>query len=338
MLEADPRPPTVSCAEAQDIATKLFGIEGRPTSLHGERDRIFKLTTSDDRAFVVKFANARESEEALRAQIDALQAIATHDPTLPVPRVHLSVRGHPLERTVLRDGATCDVRVVTFIRGTPVSQVRGTRKLRNVLGSTLARLDIALSFAGSPVVPATILWDVMRAGRLKPLLGSVADAGLMHAIANILERIEDDTRPRLARLKQQVIHNDFNSNNVLVDAEAPETITGIIDFGDILVAPRIVDPGIALARQVSADDPVGEAVEIVAGYHAVSPLDSDEVALLYDILCARLAMRLLVWSWRAKTSYIRFPEIQFAAARHLFETFLQAGRASVTSRLQAAIV
>ncbi|MEE4417602.1 phosphotransferase, partial [Klebsiella pneumoniae] len=48
-------------------------------------------------------------------------------------------------------------------------------------------------------------------------------------------------------LKTQIIHNDFNLHNILVDPAEPLEIAGIIDFGDMVFAPRVNDLAVALA-------------------------------------------------------------------------------------------
>ena len=97
----------------------------------------------------------------------------------------------------------------------------------------------------------------------------------------------------LAALPQQAIHNDANDYNVLVDGcltRAPR-ISGLIDLGDMCVAPRICDLAIA-AAYVVLDHPKQCAAlpALVAGYHAVNPLTAQEVDLLWPLLRMRLAV------------------------------------------------
>ena len=40
-------------------------------------------------------------------------------------------------------------------------------------------------------------------------------------------------------------------------------------------------------------DPIAAAQQVVRGYHAVFPLDEAEVALLYDLICARLVLSVI---------------------------------------------
>ena len=54
--------------------------------------------------------------------------------------------------------------------------------------------------------------------------------------------------PRLARLRQQVIHNDWNDYNVLVapGRSAAREVVGVVDFGDMVWSPVVADLAVAL--------------------------------------------------------------------------------------------
>jgi Ser/Thr protein kinase RdoA (MazF antagonist) len=97
-----------------------------------------------------------------------------------------------------------------------------------------------------------------------------------------------------------VIHNDLNFHNVVVAADAPEEVAGILDFGDMVRSPLVCDVAVAAAYHVRADDrPLADAAEYVAAYHAASPLDGAELEVLGDLIATRLAMSVLISGWRA---------------------------------------
>ena len=103
-------------------------------------------------------------------------------------------------------------------------------------------------------------------------------------------------QPRLGALRSRVIYNDANDYNILVD---DERISGIIDFGDLVLAKRINDVAIALAYvMLDNDDPLEYAAQVLAGYHAHCPLEGQELALLFDLIALRLATSICVSSWR----------------------------------------
>jgi hydroxylysine kinase len=51
--------------------------------------------------------------------------------------------------------------------------------------------------------------------------------------------------PRLPPLESCLIHNDANDHNVVLDASASRVL-GIIDFGDMVYAPRIVELAVTI--------------------------------------------------------------------------------------------
>ena len=88
-------------------------------------------------------------------------------------------------------------------------------------------------------------------------------------------------------LPTQTIHNDINGENVLYDGEK---VCGIIDFGDLLRAPRVIEVATAAAYLRSPEQPLRLIAPMVSAYCAVNPLVSDELDLLFDLVRARLCM------------------------------------------------
>ena len=103
--------------------------------------------------------------------------------------------------------------------------------------------------------------------------------------------------PEFCRLRRQVIHNDVNPENVLVDA-LTSSVSGIIDFGDLVDAPLIVDVAVAGSYLRDREDPVILLAPFVNAYQAVTPLREEELALLHLLLRVRLATTITMFYWR----------------------------------------
>src|SRR4029079_11870368 len=89
--------------------------------------------------------------------------------------------------------------------------------------------------------------------------------------------------PDLDHLPHQVIHNDANEHNVLVGADG--TVTGLIDFGDVVYSARVCGLAIAAAYAMQGTaDPARAVVPVVRGYHEVTPLRTDELRVLYGLM------------------------------------------------------
>ena len=46
-------------------------------------------------------------------------------------------------------------------------------------------------------------------------------------------------------------------------------------------------------------DPLGPACELIAAYHAVTPLNPTELDILFTLMATRMAMTVVISSWRA---------------------------------------
>jgi Ser/Thr protein kinase RdoA (MazF antagonist) len=98
-----------------------------------------------------------------------------------------------------------------------------------------------------------------------------------------------------------VIHADANDSNVLVDPGDRERIAGVVDFGDMVHSALVNDLAVAVASVIpGGPDPLADAGSVVAGYHTVTPLAEEEIALLFDLTATRLVMSVLISAWRSK--------------------------------------
>jgi len=100
------------------------------------------------------------------------------------------------------------------------------------------------------------------------------------------------TAPELSGLGEQVIHADLHFGNLHAGAEDGALISGIVDFGDMLQAPLVVEVATCF------DDPLPAMAQLLAGYQSVLPLQTAEHALLQSCIMTRLAITYVIFSWR----------------------------------------
>ena len=99
--------------------------------------------------------------------------------------------------------------------------------------------------------------------------------------------------PVLDQLPRQLIHGDANDFNVVVDDD--DRVRGLIDFGDLMMAPKVCGLAIAAAYAMFRQaDPVRGILPLVAGYHEVAPLAPAELAVLEPLIRGRLATTLVM--------------------------------------------
>jgi len=77
-------PPSVATEEAEEIAARVFGIEGTATPLESERDANFRLEAADA-AHVLKVYNAAEPDAVADMQTRAMLHAAVTDPSCRSP-------------------------------------------------------------------------------------------------------------------------------------------------------------------------------------------------------------------------------------------------------------
>jgi len=294
-----PSPP-VAAPEAAEAVRAHFGLAGELARLPGEADDNFLLQPSGGgRRYVVKFAHLRADPAVVGVQVRVLEHIASVAAGLPVPRVLPAAGGQPW--TVVADGPLRGrvVHVLTYLDGELLRSVRTNPALRRTLGVTLARLGQALREFDDPLVRRPLLWDLAQLPQLRQLLPK--QQGL---VGEQLSRLAADLPPRLATQRTQLVHNDFSPDNTLISADA-RRVCGIIDFGDVTVTALVNDVAIAAAYQLSDEpDLLAPALDLIAGYHATTPLTAAELDLLPDLILARIVARIIISEWRAE----RFPE------------------------------
>ena len=257
---------------------------------------------------MLKIANAAEDPVVTDFQIRALEHLAVRDPSLAVPRV-VPTRDGRTGFALRREGRAHRVRLVTFLPGRPLADTAPDASTSADLGVFLARLDRALADFTHPGDAQPLLWDMQRAAELEQLLGHVADTDVRRLLGATLDEFAAEAAPRFADLRRQVIHNDANPGNVLVADDG--RVAGVIDFGDMLRAPAIVEPAVAASYLRALDgDPLRHVAALVAGYHSITPLAVAELDVLHTLIKTRLATTVLVLAWReslrdADDSYLR---------------------------------
>ncbi len=285
-------PPRFTLPDAQAIAAFHFGLYGDLTPLYSERDQNCLMREKGGLPWVIKIANASEDAANIAAQIAALTHIAQVDPTLPVPRVRPSVTGAPMVNV-----AGHLVYVLSFLPGDLATASPRTPASLRLIGGTLAQLGRALRGFFDPATGGRgLLWDMRLVGGLKEAVKALPMQE-RDRFRGVLDQFQTSVIPRLAGLRAQVIHGDLHEQNLILRPDGQ--VAGIIDFGDMIHAPLLFDlTGSAsdLMTDPGRIEPVLQ--HLVAGYHAVTPLEEPEVALIYDLMLMRAVATRLISAWR----------------------------------------
>jgi Ser/Thr protein kinase RdoA (MazF antagonist) len=304
--------PRVSSDRAEQIALKYYGVRGNAERLGAEHDDTFQLVTTGF-SRLLKIRVTGEQAEAVSFQTAVLLHLASTAPELPVQRVIPALDGAPEVRISDGGGPARLVTMTSWLDGELLGRAATSPALRRELGATLARLNRALRGLRHPGGRRTHLWDLQNLRQLRALLdelpasGMLPDVeralhpgvtagipagGLRAGLADCIDRFDAVVSPGLAETATQVIHTDFHGENLLTDGRR---VTGILDFGDALTGPVAMDVGAAACYQLgTGTDMLTPALDVVAGYHAVDPLNAADLALAAEFIVARVAARIIV--------------------------------------------
>ena len=257
------------------------GADIRP--LPSERDLNYRVVSGTES--VVLKVHAPGDQDWLELQDRALRQIRDIDVSTP----------HPLHPQIVRlEDGRC-VRLVNWVDGAPWATSELTIDHSRSLGRAVALVDRGLAgmHLTEPDITAltrSFRWNMMQAGSLREHLHLVPHEDLAQACREVLDHFVEDLLPRLDDLPAQVIHNDANDHNIMVN----DTTIGIIDFGDIIYAPRVIGLATCLAYLPRIGvDPLESMLPVVRGYHLASPLSVAEVSLMWDLVQVRLVMSVI---------------------------------------------
>jgi Ser/Thr protein kinase RdoA (MazF antagonist) len=330
----------VIAEQARQTAVDRYGLVGDLDRLSGEKDANFRLRRANELPLLVKIVSAEEDVDVVNMHTMALLHVEATDPSLPVQRVVRALDGSPDVRVTMPDGVVRVMRVVTYVVGTLQRNAPESAAQRRNAGRMLGRLQLALRDFHHPADAHPLAWDLKRAAALKPVAAKIADGPARAKLETAIAQFEDEVISRVDSLAQQVVHNDLNSDNIVVDPTEPERVAGIIDFGDMVRTARVFDVAIGGAYQMTeAEEPYEAAFDFIAGVHDVNRLAEEEIAVLVPALVARMAQRIIMSEARAS----RHPENREYILRNTprtwqqLERLVEIPRDSAEARLRAAL-
>ncbi len=307
-------PPRLPLSVIRDFVSEKYGMAGEFTALDGERDQNHRLA-ADSGNVVVKVGSAGEPFVLAQEQARALDHLATVAPSLPVPRCVASRDGSKV--SVLRcDDADHPVLVLQWLDG----EVAGERHLSAeqylAWGAVIGQLNKAMrGFVSVPLMLRQLDWNVASFDEVRWPVSELS-AGEAALLTPVLHSFRQSIAPRLKRFPHQVMHCDVHPYNTLFARDGG--VSGIIDFGDMIFGPRLLDLSNAIGDCLVPGHDMARVVEnLVSGFVRHVPLEAAEVGVLLPLAKMRTALSFLISRQRMAQDVTLTPQISALAALSL---------------------
>lgn len=303
--------PELSPDRALELVRELYGVAGRLAPLPADRDQNFRIRGGDGSSgpagdFVLKIFRAGEDPGFLEAQDEAMERLAVAGLPWSFPRVRPTLDG---ERTgnVESRGVPHLVRLVTWVPGTPLAgagpAARAPARLRE-LGALLGSMDRVLEGLEHPSLEWDFEWDLARGVEVvERHRAHVDDPGRRALLDRFFELCARTVEPVAGTLPRQAIHGDGNDHNVLVEPGAGEsgpTVSGLVDFGDMIRSWRVGECAVGAAYALlGVADPVAALAAVASGYHEELSMEEEELHVLFPLTALRLCVSVVHSARRA---------------------------------------
>ena len=244
------------------------------------------LIIANTKKYILKtYTYTEELWRFIKAETDTLLSLQdTNTLTFPKPIPFLDGSFYKIENL---NGNKTICRLLTFLEGTFLGDSTHNDKLIESLGTFLAQTDVQLGqFTNDTIKARQWEWDIQYLHLNKKYIDDISDTANKNVVRYFFQQFEENVVPILPTLRKQLIHNDFNDWNVLTHKN---TVTGIIDFGDLAHSPLINELAIAITYICfDKENPLKWATTLVTAYHKVLPLKEIEIRVLYYLIAARL--------------------------------------------------
>ena len=285
-----------------ETLTKLleieYGLSGEISRLAGENEN-FLIKQQDGTCFVLKMADDETTVGMIEIEHLAVERLINAGIDIRLPRV-IPTRTNGVQACLMTENRKeIRGRLLEFVDGVAWCQALPAAETQlKDLGKRIAQMNIAMSFIVHPETKRTHHWDLARADQHRSRISMVDPPERRQILEWVFHLYAAIVKPLLGSLPRSLIHGDINDDNVLV---ADGRISGILDFGDCLTNPTICDLAIALAyHTLDEENPLEKAAVIIAAYHHVRPLSMDEMGVIFPLMCARLAVSVIISAQRRK--------------------------------------
>lgn len=276
----------------QQALREAYGIEGLLTRLPGENLN-YLVEAGSGLKYIAKIAGNETPSEVVEMEHAAIQHAVQARLGIQLPQILVNNYGN-LETGINNHSiASKRLRILKYIEGVNLSDITDiSDNLRSNLGKCLAGFDLAMAGFDHPKAHRAHRWDLAGAAQHKAKIALVQEPERRDLLRWAFGQITNNVSSVFPRLRWQFIHGDANPENIRVNRER---IVGMIDLGDSCYNPLVCDLAICLAYQMMDQvNPWAVAACIIDGYESILPLAGEEQAILFPLVCGRLAVSLSI--------------------------------------------
>ncbi|XP_017855197.1 hydroxylysine kinase isoform X2 [Drosophila busckii] len=307
--------PNLKLEDVEPLVRRLYGItisEVKELLAYDDRNYFIKedcniknplIVTHCPDGYVLKILNALDSkkQDFVDAQNQLLLYLSKEHVRCPRPIGNARGEYFSVEQI---GGNAHVVRIMEFVPGKIFHEVPVTKNLLYQSGEYLAKLDRALkNFTHKAYDTHRTAWMLQSVPQLRDFLYALQDHQRKALCEEIIESFEKHVLSVLPTLQHQIIHGDYNEQNILVgagtkpDQSDAYRVTGVIDFGDTSYSPLIFELGIAMTYMMLQAKQLESGGIFLAGYTSVQTISEAERGYLKYCVAARLAQSLIMGAY-----------------------------------------
>ncbi|ELY2009089.1 putative aminotransferase [Flavobacterium psychrophilum] len=275
-------------AHIELLAKDHYGLFVSAKMLNGYDELNYLLTDINNKQFILKVSDENQPFLFLDAQVKIIKHLSNSSISNNFQQFCINNQGDELT-AVENEGKKYYLRILSFLEGDFwVDKLEKSNILYSQLGHFLGTMDKSLQDFSHTAMHRQYTWDISRASDANDRLKYIKNHEKRRIASYFLLQFDTEVLPKIHTLRHAYIHNDANDYNVLVD---DNTVTGLIDFGDMVYTALINNLAIACTyAMLSHQDPLSAATLIVKGYHESYALTTQELDVLYYLIAGRLCI------------------------------------------------
>lgn len=137
--------------------------------------------------------------------------------------------------------------------------------------------------------------------QIKDFLHALPDHDRKQIVEEVVEQFETKVLAHIDDLDKQIIHGDYNEQNILVSPVRPNSdeykVAGVIDFGDTSLSPVIFELAIAMAYIILDANDLAAGGIVLAGYTSIKPIPKEHLKFIKTCVAARLCQSLVMGAY-----------------------------------------